>query len=491
MNRNDLFGAMEFIDEKIIENSEVKMTVKYQRKFTKGTIMLAAVLCLLTVFATAVFAANLFGLRDALISTNDPEIESMMSLSGFTDSKEYMAAAEWNAFAESYDPDGSILAQVDQEGPDAVELDEKYDHYPVYTQEMADKLDEIAEKYGLSLHSGFKYMSFEDWNTVIGDFVITDYNHEEFSDDAYSSIMGGYVYDDGTFQYDGIFNATAGRLSVDYQFRRSVKGVFDPIFLNIGNIEDYQEQVITTDSGVELVAAISEYKSVLITEFDSCFVSINVMGGTDMGITFDDLKDLANTFGFSVIENLNGEPAQDSQNSADNEPAQDINEVVDGESEWEQGYIEVSREGVVEEIPVEIFRVINFDTTIATDPQYFTYSVSEGVDTFCYDAWEGQADVYYSIYADNAHTAEELAGLFEYYYTDSYRSVIIENTRVGDYDAVAVYCDGNNLIPDYNMHYFIVPRGDTCIVIEAQFCNEMYEGLYKIMLALFDTLTIG
>lgn len=500
MNRNDLFSAMEFIDEKIIENSEVKRTVKFQKKFSKRTIMLVAVLGLITVFTTAVFAANLFGLRDTLINSNDPEIKSEMSLSGFTDSKEYMAAAEWNAFAESYDPDGSILAQVIQEGSEA-ELDEKYDHYPVYTQEMADKIDEIAAKYGLTLHGSLKDMAYEDWNAVVGEFVITDYDHEEFSDDAYSSILGGYMYDDGTFRYDGIFNATAGRIpGVDYQFSRAAKGVFDPIFLNIGDIEDYQEQVITTDSGVSLVAAISGYKSVLITEFESCFVAINVMGGTDTGITFDDLKDLANTFDFSVIKNVKSKPAQgstttqpvtDPPQNTTTPPAADVNEIVDGESEWEQGYIEVSREGVTEKIPVDILRVVNFDTTIATYREYFTYSVCEGVDTFSYDAWEGAASVYYSVYEDETHTAEQLAGLFQQYYADSYRSVKSEKTRVGGYDAFAVYLDGNNNAPDYNMHYFIIPTDSGCIVIESQFTNEMYEGLYQIMRALFDTLKIG
>lgn len=490
MNRNDLFSAMEFIDEKIIENSEVKRTVKLQKKFSKRTIMLVAVLGLITIFTTAVFAANLFGLRDALINSNDPEIKSEISLSGFTDSREYKAAAEWNTFAESYDPDGSILAQAIQEGSDA-ELDEKYDHYPVYTQEMADKLDEIAEKYGLTLHRGFKDMSFEDGNTVIGDFVITDYDHEEFSDDAYSSILGGYIYDDGTFRYDGIFNATAGRLSVDYQFSRAAKGVFDPIFLNIGDIEDYQEQVITTDSGVSLVAAISGYKSVLITEFESCFVVINVMGGTDMGITFDDLKDLANTFDFSVIKSVKGKPAQGTQETTATEPVQDTQNVADAESEWEQGYIEVSREGVTEKIPVETVRVVNFDTTIATDPEYFTYSVYEGVDTFAYDAWEGDAAVYYSVYPDYNRTPEQLANLLQQTYAANYKSVLTENTRVGSYDAIAVYFDGSAVAPDYNLHYFLVPTNDGCIVIESQFSIEMSEGLYPIMRALFDTLKIG
>lgn len=123
----------------------------------------------------------------------------------------------------------------------------------------------------------------------------------EFSDAAYNTVLAGYLFDCGTFSFDGIFDAAAGRLSVDYQFRCSVKGVFDPTFLNIGDIETYREEVFTTESGVAIAAAVSGEHSVLIAEFDPCFVFINVMGGSDLGITFDDLKDLANTFDFTAI----------------------------------------------------------------------------------------------------------------------------------------------------------------------------------------------
>ena len=67
MNRNDLFHAMECIDEKIIENSEVHKTVKYPKKFTKRTLLLVAALCLLLAFTTVSLATNLFGLRDMLV----------------------------------------------------------------------------------------------------------------------------------------------------------------------------------------------------------------------------------------------------------------------------------------------------------------------------------------------------------------------------------------------------------------------------------------
>ncbi len=301
MNRNDLFGAIEFIDDKIIESSEDERTMKNKRRFSKKVITLVAAACFLTALATTAFATRLFGLRDALVdspaSASDTDIVTEMTLSGFTGSREYMAAAEWKAFTESYDPDGSILAAL---GNGAIPVETKYEQCGAYSQEMADKIDEITAKYGLSLHSGFETVLYEDLIAAVGEFVVNDYT--EFSDSAYNTVSAGYMYDDGTFRYDGIFDAPAGRLSVDYQFSRSAKGVFDPIFLNIGNIADYQEQTIVTDSGVELAAAMSEYKSVLITEFDSCFVCVNVMGGTGMGMTFSDLEALAGTFDFSVLE---------------------------------------------------------------------------------------------------------------------------------------------------------------------------------------------
>lgn len=297
MNRNDLFSAMEFVDDKMIEKSEVNKTVKYYGKFTKRTLLLAAVLCLLIAFATVAVATGWFGLRAALVESRDPEIKSEVSLSGLADSNEYLAAAEWKAFAAGYDPDGAILAQVDPEGPEDAALDAKYDHYPVYTKEMTDKLDEIAAKYGLKLYGAYIPEALAPY---LEKLVVND--RTEFSDAAYNTVLDGYLFDCGTFSFDGIFDAALGRLSVDYQFRCSVKGVFDPTFLNIGDIEDYREEAFTTDSGVAFAVAVSDEHSVLITELNSCYVFINVMGGSDQGITFDDMKDLANTFDFHAIE---------------------------------------------------------------------------------------------------------------------------------------------------------------------------------------------
>jgi len=54
-----------------------------------------------------------------------------------------------------------------------------------------------------------------------------------------------------------------------------------------------------------------------------------------------------------------------------------------------------------------------------------------------------------------------------------------------------VQFDSETDSPSNQLHFFIIPTDGGCIVIEAQFDFEMYEGLYRIMLALFDTLKIG
>ncbi len=472
MNRNDLFSAMEYIDEKIIENSEVNHTVKYQRKFTRRTVLLVAALCLLLAFTTAAVATNLFGLRDMLVPSSNPEIKSEMVLSGFTDSSEYRAAAEWKAFEDSYDPDGALLAQADPAGPDDIVLDERYMHYNVYTQEMGAKLDQIAAKYGLKLYGNF----VPEIAAPIAENLIKN-DDAEFSNSAYNTLSAGYMFDDGTFSFDGVFDASAGRLSVNYQFRHSVKGVFDPTFLNIGDIESYQEQVLITDSGVQLIAALSEQQAVLIAEFDSCFICINVMGGTEEGITFDDLKDLANTFDFSVIE------------SGTFMSVRDTRETIDAVSE--QIFIEVSREGMVNQIPVEIICLIDSGSIIATVPDYFTHSVRDGTDTFTYDAWQGERAVYYSVRTIVNSNPNQICEELMEKHSQSYTSGNVFAVKVGSYDATAVQFESETACPAYQRHFFIIPAVHGCLLIEAQFDVEMYEGLYQIMLALFDTLEIG
>lgn len=95
--------------------------------------------------------------------------EEVFTLSGLEGSPAYQGALAWFDFTQSYDTDGAIR---DAAWSDPPEFPERYDAYNIYSQEMADKLDEIAEEYGLSLlgarvkgqspKSLFRYFGVED-----------------------------------------------------------------------------------------------------------------------------------------------------------------------------------------------------------------------------------------------------------------------------------------------------------------------------------------
>ena len=98
----------------------------------------------------------------------------------------------------------------------------------------------------------------------------------------------GYYYPDGTFSLDGDLG------EYGFQIHRSMKGVFDPIALNIGNIEDYEEWEYETSEGFTVLLAISEYKALIIADLDDAFVSVNVLLNMgDIEMSKEDLENMA------------------------------------------------------------------------------------------------------------------------------------------------------------------------------------------------------
>jgi hypothetical protein len=317
-------------------NIEAFMLIKKRRGhvFRLAT---AACVCLLVAASSTVYAMNIFGLKDMIISKrpipsptvtaapentdiapgdtqgNMPEeagvtptdsgmtdpylsVADLISLQGFTDSEESMAAREWNEFRDNYDTDGTLLAQVGN-GPTG--LDERYSLYSVYTQEMADKLDEIVNKYNLKLHSSIEIIEGQEKLIEMagkGNFLGTA-----------NFTGGGYMYEDGTFHYDG--TAAFEGLIIYYQFMNCKKGSFTDVFLNIGNLEDYKEWSYTTACGVTVRLAISPYKSLVIADMDTSFVTVNVLAGTEFGfldeagkITASDLERFADSIDYTLLK---------------------------------------------------------------------------------------------------------------------------------------------------------------------------------------------
>ena len=255
--------------------------------------LLAAVLALLAALSIGAVAAHLLGLQDLLLPQNQPAPssqpsvqEQQLSLSGYINTPESQGLAEWNAFLSSYDPDGAILNVVGNYiDPELAQ----YSCYLVYTQEMADKLEEIATKYTLSLHTWNHVVEDQgEWVSLLGDFL--------GDNTAYS----GKIYEDGTFHYDGYLTTSEGR-ELNYQFRRSVKGALNDVYLPVGDLSAYEEWYYKTGAGWEITLDLGPDRGFLLTDLGDSFVFVNVLAGTDQGITKQDMKDLADSFNFSLL----------------------------------------------------------------------------------------------------------------------------------------------------------------------------------------------
>ena len=95
---------------------------------------------------------------NSIIPVGTEEVHlDVFTLAGLEGTPEYQASQEWFAFDEEYDYDHTILAgfrQALDEDPEKAlsQISEDCQVYNVYSQEMADKIHELSEKYDLKLH---------------------------------------------------------------------------------------------------------------------------------------------------------------------------------------------------------------------------------------------------------------------------------------------------------------------------------------------------
>lgn len=295
----------------------------------KKIISIAAIAAVIAVLGITTLATRWFGIKDLVIKNNDNGIAvtknmsdsdsrgettatsdvaasivdngkkepELIALQGYPDSNEYKASAEWNLFCAGYDTDHRLLNEV---GNSSNEITEKYPMYLIYTQEMADKLEEIVKKYGLTLHNSM---------TVIGnrEELIKQTDEGDFIGNA-NTVLGGYVYNDGTFQFDGeAILKNSSRIA--YQFGNYVKGTFSSTYLNIGDANVYKEWTYKTSSGVKVSLALSGSKSLVIADLKNSYAVINVLSGTEGNgslvsgsITAEILQEFADSFDYSQIK---------------------------------------------------------------------------------------------------------------------------------------------------------------------------------------------
>ncbi len=304
MERNE-YRAMVSKLHTSINEEEIIMNQKHTNKpCVVGLLIAAALVVALAVGAVAAYRA---GLQDLVLRSREtpapgtqdtesvetpqsqsydplPEDRDTISLQGFADSPEYQAALAWAEFQHGYDRDGEELKKVGNR-PTGFEEKYSYNGYGVYTQEMADKVDEIAAQYGLALHSGgMQGATVAELEARFGDFLSTDQ-------------YGGYYFADGTFQCD------CEQDGVGFQIRRCMKGVLDTVTLNVNDVDQFEQWEYQTKCGETVLLALGPQKALILADLEDSFVVVNILSGNETEITMPEpaLEALADSIDFSIL----------------------------------------------------------------------------------------------------------------------------------------------------------------------------------------------
>ena len=202
------------------------------------TLLIAAIL--ISLFTATAYALGLFGLRERTIEavvpvkeygaepgqpTPTPKMQRWVSLNGYEDSPEYQANKEWLVFEHEY-----VVAHTitDDDGWRDSLSEEDYNtslYYSVYDKTMLDKLCEIAEKYGLELHTHRVFpLTIEDFYRAAGTgaFLVEGGG-------------SGYVYEDGAFKLESQLDRNGSYLVII----KSISGKILPHAHGIGPEDEY------------------------------------------------------------------------------------------------------------------------------------------------------------------------------------------------------------------------------------------------------------
>ena len=303
MNRSEmnleLVQAFQYVDDRYLDIAEQEKAVRSKwRARNHWAVMAACILCLILILGlpVAAIAANWFGLRDLLLPPKSGETvggnRSVISLADYQGSPEWRALAEWKEILEGYDGDDEIW-EVTGSRLDASFA--RYNWYMVHSREMADKMDELAEKYDLKLHTAsYDLEKYPELLESCGSFLGQGIGY------------GGYMYEDGTFQMEGSMELATGMW--DFQLLRSVRGSFHDSMLDIGDVSDYEEWRYEAACGVAVSLALGPDKALVLADLEDCFVTVSVYSiavprpaGADEGVTRADLEALADGLDLAAL----------------------------------------------------------------------------------------------------------------------------------------------------------------------------------------------
>lgn len=317
MTGKDLLTAMSGIDGRYIEEAAPAAAPK-RRSLRRPLLVAAAIAAaLLLVGCGIVYALRLQDMSigkatytqrfDDKGKAIDPVEKSMDIITPYGRSGDAIQQAlkEWYEFQESYDPDGALLTDE----PDIPDIPNQYEYtYSCYTQEMVDKVDEIAAKYNLKLLK--EWIPFQRYQSDI--FLEETGIQSLLLPDSGAQITGmaGMLYPPYNFSMEfNLVTENAGTLMTSYGYAR--KDYFPRAFPGGMDIDAYEQWDHTTPGGTKLLLALSgKGQGEIIAEQENAMIMISIDGNRATShtnypdasevMTKAELESIADQFDYSI-----------------------------------------------------------------------------------------------------------------------------------------------------------------------------------------------
>ena len=253
--------------------------------------------------AAALFAVVLLGIF--VLGRTDKTPPSMsnvptapLTLESLQSSANYKASMEIKDYVQSYNATGD----VDET------LSEAYRAYGCRNTEMAQKVDEICTKYGLNkVGNGISPDTTEEMFTALN---VRSMVRDSGSGDVTTSNPSYSA--DGNFEFWGATTVSGVDYPIEYRAYRAMKQTLSTAYWEIENTSDYQWSNYVTTAGTDVLIAVGQNNSLVLTDTGDSVVVIVVMNATtgDTQTGKAALEALANTFDLSLAPRTRNAPVE-------------------------------------------------------------------------------------------------------------------------------------------------------------------------------------
>ncbi len=294
MNAMDLmYGLNNVQDSYVISAEEFRRGKRKTRRLPKKKLWLIASIITLTLLLVGCAVVYILRMQDLkvgehrfyvppaydengeVIPVESREPVTLLSVQGTN----MEALAQWVAFTNAYDRDGTIALEADRAAMAGTPWDipEKYQIYGCYSQEMVDRLNQIVDEYQLNLLSSVVLLNYYENSVLFRSLGLDELVYSV--PNVQTVYWNGDFYLEGTFSLNMMITADFGdwkweESTVRYHY--SLKDYFDPSTGSMMESQVYTQWDYTRQDGKRVLLVLGEDSARIYADLPDAFVSIGM-----------------------------------------------------------------------------------------------------------------------------------------------------------------------------------------------------------------------